>query len=487
MNRSHRLLALALGAGLLACVAMLPSRSAAAPLRHAASARGRANTVTLTIMTNSGMMAGLTKATAGTTQGTVSSWYHYYGALWHKAFPNVTIHEIQVPSMADEATKTILEVNAGNPPDLIGTDEYLGQLVARHAVMNLDAFYRRAGITARYFLPSEAAQVRVLGHWYAMPGASNPSDDDLLYIPKFVKAAGWDPNKIPRTWDQLWTATQKVTKWDSKGNLVRIGVEVGGEFSNPDTDQINEFCGYFATYDPKTARFHANLPCIKADFRYELRLLKFYGGVAKYTKFISGDPTVWSCSKKAYIPTGKIIFALDAYWSGGQMDTCYNVDWRLSWAPTPHGTMAELRAVHVPTWVMLIPRGAKHPQLAFDFIKFTDWEHGDLMGPTTNGFVVAGQGEKWAQTFSRVEGQIRASHHYPGNPMADALKVVIKESELGQVLIPTDVANSYYDTQMSRAWQEVEYGRATIDQALDQAQRLIDNQQRVLHEQFGNQ
>jgi hypothetical protein len=40
----------------------------------------------------------------------------------------------------------------------------------------------------------------------------------------------------------------------------------------------------------------------------------FYGGVAAYTKFISGDLSPWSCSAKAYIPTGKILFAIDAYW-----------------------------------------------------------------------------------------------------------------------------------------------------------------------------
>src|SRR5262249_23753515 len=156
-------------------------------------------------------------------------------------------HEIFVPGangpspMSLEATKTILAVNSGNPPDLVGTDSYLGLLVARHALMNLDAFYKRAHITASYLLPGVAAAPQVNGHWYGMRGASGPSRGDLLYIPKFVTAAGWDLNKIPTTWDQLWTATQKVTTWDSKGNLVRIGLPVDA----PSSDEANLFCGYF--------------------------------------------------------------------------------------------------------------------------------------------------------------------------------------------------------------------------------------------------
>lgn len=491
MQHSVRRLSVVLGVSLLATMIVLPGYSSASSMRSGAASRPHAATTTLTIMTNANMMAGLTPQTMTSNNlGTIASWYYYYGALWHKQFPNVKIHEIFLPGangssvMQLEATKTILSVNAGDPPDLVGTDNYLGLLVARHALMNLDSFYKKAGITASYFLPGVAAAAQVNGHWYAMPGASGPSRSDLLYIPALVKAAGWNPANIPTTWNALWTATQKVTKFDSKGNLIRIGIPV--DAGTTGTDEANLFCGYFATYDRTTGRFHANLPCIKNYFRYEQRLLTFYGGVAKYSKFISGDPSVWSCSKKAYLPTGKTIFAIDAYWSGGQMDTCYNVKWALGWAPTQHGTAAERKAVDVTAWNMAIPRGAKNAQLAFDFIMFTNWEHGYLAGPTTNGYVKADQGAQWAHYFDQTEAKIRAKNGYPGNPMADALsKVVIPESKVGQVGLPPDVANSYFQDQLTRAWQQIEYGRATVDQALDQVQQLVDNQQKILHAQSG--
>jgi len=69
--------------------------------------------------------------------------------------------------------------------------------------------------------------------------------------------------------------------------------------------------------------------------------------------------------------------------------------------------------------------------------------------------------------------------------MVDALKVSISEAKIGQVGLPTDAANGYFNDQLTRAWQQVEYGRATVDQALDQVQQLVDSKQRALHAQAG--
>ena len=117
---------------------------------------------------------------------TIFTYYHYYHDLWKKRFPNLTIKEIDVSSYPDLTTKVILGVNAGNPPDLIGTQGQLGALVARKAVQNLDAYYKLYNITPGMFLPALASWARMQGHWYAMPENSNPSQGELLTIPRLV-------------------------------------------------------------------------------------------------------------------------------------------------------------------------------------------------------------------------------------------------------------------------------------------------------------
>jgi len=108
-----------------------------------------------------------------------------------------------------------------------------------------------------------------------------------------------------------------------------------------------------------------------------------------------------------------------------------------------------------------------------------------VQGPTTNGFTVANQADKWAQVVVKAAADVRASKHFPGNPMSEAVKLVMSDARLSQAFAPTDVAAPYVGQQLSRAWQQIEYGRASVDQALDQAQRLIDTKQRILHAQYG--
>ncbi len=477
MKRSLPRLVLALCFTAMVVFAALPGHTVASTPGRAAS--DDANT--LTILTCCGMWEGFNNpnyAAAG-----VIPYARFYSALWKKRFPHLKIKEIDVQTYDDLISKTILGVNAGNPPDLIGTQGQLGLLVARHAVMNLDPFYARSHVDAGKFLPALANWARMNNHWYALPTASAPAVGELVYIPKLVQAAGWDPNKMPLTWDGLWAFTQKVTKWDRNGNLVRIGMPIHSSFLG---DEIDLYCGSFAIYDSATHAFHANSPCIKSYFAFEKRLLDFYGGVAKYTKFIGADPTIWNgYTPKAYLPSGKVLLDFSGFWTGLQLDQYWNVYWKLSPPPTPHGTLAERQAVDVGAQQVEIPTGAKHAQLAWDFATFTLWDYGYLQGPTTNGYTLLSQAQPWANIVAQNAGQTRAKNHFPGNPMAQALKLVMQDGALGRTYAPTDVASPYYFNYLDQAWQQIEYGRATVDQALDQAQHLIDVKQQALRAQFG--
>lgn len=429
----------------------------------------------LTVMTNAISIFGLT-AESLKSKNTIGSWYRHYHALWAKKFPQLKINEIQTTGDDANVTKTLLAVNAGNPADLIAVHSQLPLLVARRAVENLDKYYKAAGITPDDFLKPAADAVRFNGHWYGLPGASNPTTGTLLYVPKLVKAAGIK-NK-PVTWSALYQASKKAVKFDAKGDLVRIGLQVD---TNPvfGGSLIDTYCGQPTLYDAKTNTFHANVQCVKDAFTYQKRLLDLYGGIKKYTKFISGDPSVWSCSDKAYLPTGKTLFVADAYWSGGQMDTCYDVVWELGPIPTHTGSLKEWRGLSPAAWFLTIPRGAKNPQFAFDFVKYTIWEHGDRLGPTTNGYVVPSQADAWAKGLVAYTGGVRKKNGYAGNPMAAAMKWVKLGATLGRAEVPKSQVATYFAQQMSLAWQGVAFGRTSVDDALAKVQKLVDQQMKL--------
>jgi ABC-type glycerol-3-phosphate transport system substrate-binding protein len=180
---------------------------------------------TLNILDYPNVWQGFTKATSSGSSA-ISSWYTYYGKIWAHDFPRTTILESTVPNAAAEVERTILGVSAGNPPDLIGVDAQLPTLVQKGALTNLDSYFKAYGIKVSSFTPALAKYARYNGHWFAMPGVNMPTVGDLMYVPSYVKSAGLNPNSPPRTFDQLFAMTKKVTKFAPNGNLERIGFDL---------------------------------------------------------------------------------------------------------------------------------------------------------------------------------------------------------------------------------------------------------------------
>jgi len=63
------------------------------------------------------------------------------------------------------------------------------------------------------------------GKYYAYPQLVEPAIV-LFYRADLFEQAGLDPNKPPKTWDELIEYAQKLAKYDANGNLVRAGISL---------------------------------------------------------------------------------------------------------------------------------------------------------------------------------------------------------------------------------------------------------------------
>jgi multiple sugar transport system substrate-binding protein len=68
--------------------------------------------------------------------------------------------------------------------------------------------------------------------------------------------------------------------------------------------------------------------------------------------------------------------ALDKYWP--------NMDYGMTKYPTPNGTKEEWKLYTGWVWDPTIPKGSKHPDEAWSFLKYGYWEHGEMLADTLN-------------------------------------------------------------------------------------------------------
>lgn len=441
----------------------------------------------LSVLVENGSFTGLTAKAA--SQSPQSSFYPFYSKIWAKDFPKLTLNEIDVQNNDVVASKTILGVEASDPPDLVSVGYTLPELVSKGALMDLSPFFKEAGLTPKDFLAPMVRTTYINGQWYAMPSSSSPTEGDVLYIPKFDQAAGLNPKDMPKTWNALLAASKKVTRFGPGHVLERIGEPVAvpsglqwGTIPESGFDTFaTSYCGYDAFYNQRTG-FHINAPCILNFLNYELDLVKLYGGWASYSRFMSGDPGPWSCSNSDYLATGKVLLDIeDAYWTGLQLSNCYNLQWSLSQYPTQHGRLSEVSAMNVTQWSLAIPKGVPSnlATAAFDLWLDTFYFHGALSGPSTNGYVSLSQASGWWSNIVKEQAATRKKHGFAGNPIASLVPMEKAEAAVADYGFPDSTILSSVYTAVANAWESVVYKHESIKQAFDSAQAVVAHEEQT--------
>jgi multiple sugar transport system permease protein len=118
-------------------------------------------------------------------------------------------------------------IAGGVPPDLVNQDRFtVGDWASRDAFEPLDDLIARDaakpdGIREKDYYPATWKEAVYEGKVYGVP---NTTDDRALYWNKTIfRKAGLDPDKPPRTWEELREVALKLTKYDKQGNITQVG------------------------------------------------------------------------------------------------------------------------------------------------------------------------------------------------------------------------------------------------------------------------
>lgn len=450
--------------------------------------------VTLSVYACCGSLQGFNSASPNNP----FSIYNIYHSILSKQFPHLKWNETDINDDASLETKLTLAVNAGDPPDIVFIQRgYMGFTVLRHLAQPLDKYFQQYHVSDSYFLPSMAHWAHFGGHWWGIPAVSGPLAGQSVYIPKYMNALGYN-NKNLVTFQDYYNMSKKAVRFDKSGNLTRIGYWPGITALTFKVWQTiaTLMCplghGLYNSKDQPTATD----PCNVAFLTYLKKLSDLYGGYAKLNKFLSGDPDIWNGSSKDYMATGKAMISpsANAYWSITPFDgNTFGVKGGLGYQLTPlpptlHGTMAEVANYPSTQQVIVIPPGAKHPDVAFAVSKLICWDYGYLLGPSTNGSPVASQQQQWLNAMIAGEAKARKAAGLSGNPAAHLQGLLMQPelARLSKTWLPLNPVDIYYEEQINKATEQVLYGQMTPLAALQHVQTLVLSEQQRLKAQYGS-
>lgn len=290
--------------------------------------------------------------------------------------PNVKVVSMTMGAGGMNPQKLLTAIAGKVPPDIIHQDRFtIGDWASRDAFIPLDKYIERDrdkpdGVRKEEYYSACWKEAVYKGKAYAIPFST---DDRLLFWNKTLfRKAGLDPERPPQTWDELLDYAKKLTTYDKDGTIKQVGYipmfgnsylylyswQNGGEFMSPDG-----------------RRCTMNNPRTVEALEYVTRFYDELSGVEALDSFASGFKT----------------YDLDPFITNlvaMRVDTCLfigflarygpNVDFGAAPAPVPRARLEgkppfEGQPKFI-TWSggfsFAIPAGAKHTELAWEFIKF---------------------------------------------------------------------------------------------------------------------
>jgi multiple sugar transport system substrate-binding protein len=152
------------------------------------------------------------------------------GALDHlvsefeRTHPGIKVHMSFASNDLTSSQKLFLAIAGGVGPDVTFVDgQQLSEWAARGALADLTPSFDKSGLKPTDFWTPRWQESTFRGHVYALPWGADPNFA-LIWNKDMFRKAGLDPEKPPRTIDDLDRMVDKLTVLDGQGNIKTLGI-----------------------------------------------------------------------------------------------------------------------------------------------------------------------------------------------------------------------------------------------------------------------
>lgn len=285
----------------------------------------------------------------------VDATYQSVAKEFEASHPGVTIN-IQTFPFDTYQQKLLTAVKGGQGPDIMSLDQpWVPQFAESGVIQPLDKFISASSTVKQdSFFPAAWDSTQWKSKQWAVPLGFDVWEQ-LLWNPDLFKAAGLDPTKPPKTWDELLAAAKALTKNGGYGIVLPsakpgIITVFNNSFIYSNGGAIIDDSGKVVIDSPQNLKTYTYL----------------YKNLIQYAP--KGMTNMDQGAAEALFTSGKVAMMFDGNWSQETMAAQAKFKWQAEVPPVPN----EGDTFHGATggWNLAVNAKTKDAQMAFDFIQF---------------------------------------------------------------------------------------------------------------------
>lgn len=353
--------------------------------------------------------------------------------------------EVRLFTTSQIDRKMLMATAGGIPPDIAGLWSYnVIPYADKNALLPLDEYAAKYGLSRERFIPAFWDLCYHRGHLWGLP--STPASLALHWNKKLFRQAGLDPERPPRTIEELDEYADRLTRRNAKGEIIQAG------FMPAEPGWWPWAWGYFFggrlwnAKDKITATAPENVRAYRWVRSYADRL-----GVKQLQVFASGFGN-FSSPQNPFL-SGLVAMELQGVWMHNFIDK-YAPELEWGAAPFPHPADRPDLANTTPVEedVLVIPKGAKHPNEAFEFIAFVN---------SRKGSELLNMGQRKFPPLLDISPRFLKDHPNP------YITVFIQLAKSNNAFVPPQMPLwQEYQAEMGTAFDQIWLAEKTPDEAL---------------------
>ncbi|MCE5315270.1 MAG: extracellular solute-binding protein [Armatimonadota bacterium] len=409
-------------------------------------------------------------------------------AEFERRHPNVDVKLLAMMGYNGEMNpqKIMTAVVGRVPPDVIYPGRNtMGDWASRGAFIPLDDLiardrHEKDGVRREEYYKAAWDEIVYKGKTYAVP--DDIDTRALYYNRELFRKAGLDPDRPPRTWDELEEYTKKLTLYNSRGEFKQLGFIPHSQ--NYGNSWFCLYCwqngGELMSMDGRKCVMNSPRSVDALEW-----LVKFFDkfNIDKLNSFASGFKS------EALDPfsTGKLAMKIECGWFVGDIAR-YNpgLDFAVAPPPVPRDRYENkppfVGQPRFITWSggysWAIPRGAKNKEISWKFIKWMVSEDAARIVQKASKRYQQSMGRPyvpWMVSNAKVNEMIFREYGPKQPKFKNGMRVFIESLSNSRYRPVTPVGQLLWD-QHEKAFENAVNHKASPQAALDKASGIVQTQ-----------